>query len=252
LIALRRNVPVTDVDGYLADRPRRARSRGAGPRQVLLVDDSVTTGLRCEATRTQIAPTVQRCGDRVTTLAVYGVPQARGGCDVTLEDIPLPRLFEWNFMRHAILADACMDIDGVLCRDPKDDEDDDAERYGHFLKHAEPQIIPSIEVGWLVSCRLEKYRAQTEDWLRRHGVRYRHLVLMDLPTKQARIQAACYGRFKAETCLRVGGRLFIESNSAHAVEIAELTGVPVLCTDNHTLFHRTNPAEANRASPSLV
>lgn len=247
LISLRRNVPVTDVEGYLADRPRRAVTRATpptapGPRQILLVDDSVTTGLRCEATRKQIAATVQRRGDRVTTLAIYGVPGARGGCDVTLEEVPLPRLFEWSYMRHAILADACVHIEGVLCRNPEEAENVDGARYRSFLKTAAPVVLPGVEVGWLVTCRPERYRALTEDWLRRHGVRYRSLVMMDRPDKHGREHSASPGRFKADAFRRAGARLFVESDPDQAGEIATGTGLPVLCTGNNTLLEPASPS----------
>jgi len=37
-----------------------------------------------------------------------------------------------------------------------------------------------------VTCRLEKYREETEAWLDEHGVTYDNLVMMDHPDMEAR------------------------------------------------------------------
>ena len=233
LIALRLNLPMTDVDGYLSARVKHdARIPG---RHVLVVDDSVTTGRRCETIREMMLNTVKTRGDRITTLAVYGAAGTKCFCDVTLEDVPLPRLFEWNFMHHAILAETCMDIDGVLCQHPTEPENGNGKRYREFLKKAPPLLLPSVEVGWLVSCRLEKYRPLTESWLRVHGVRYRNLLMMNLPDPPASSMSDAYASFKAETFRRVGAKLFIESDPTQAESISRQTALPVLCTSSNTL-----------------
>lgn len=233
LIALRLNLPVTDVEGYLSARIKHD-PRFPG-KHVLVVDDSVTTGLRCETIRETMLNTVKTRGDRITTLAVYGAAGTKCYCDVTLEDVPLPRLFEWNFMHHAILAETCMDIDGVLCRHPTESENDNGRRCREFLKTTQPLLQPSVEIGWLVSCRPEKYRSLTETWLRVHGVRYRNLILMNAPDKQAKLAPVSPAGFKADTFRRVGAKLFIEGDPAQAEFFSKHTGLPVLCTGSNTL-----------------
>ena len=48
-----------------------------------------------------------------------------------------------------------MDIDGVLCADPTPEENDDGEKYRHFLLNAPPLFIPKVTIGTLVTSRLE-------------------------------------------------------------------------------------------------
>lgn len=63
-----------------------------------------------------------------------------------------------------------MDIDGVLCADPTPEENDDGEKYRHFLLNTPPLFIPKVTIGTLVTSRLEKYRPETEAWLQKNHV----------------------------------------------------------------------------------
>ncbi|MFD2137622.1 hypothetical protein ACFSLT_24910 [Novosphingobium resinovorum] len=123
---------------------------------------------------------------RITFAAVYGVPGKSGGADFVFETVPEPRVFEWNVLHHPIVSRSCFDIDGVLCVDPTERENDDGARYLNFLASAVPLHRPRREIAMLVTSRLEKYRAPTEDWLDRHGVRYGQLRMLDLPDAAAR------------------------------------------------------------------
>ena len=46
-------------------------------------------------------------------------------------------------MHHSFLNDSCLDIDGVLCRDPSPEENDDGPRYEKFLTETNPLVIPT-------------------------------------------------------------------------------------------------------------
>lgn len=150
--------------------------------------------------------------------------------DYYVEVVPSPRYFQWNIMNHMILKKACFDIDGVLCVDPTVEENDDGPRYRKFLLNAKPLFIPGAEIGALVTSRLEKYRAETEQWLARNGVKYGKLVMLDLPDMAARRKANCHARFKAEEYKKSEYVLFVESNPVQAAEINGITHKPVLCT----------------------
>lgn len=57
-----------------------------------------------------------------------------------------------------------MDIDGVLCADPTPEENDDGEKYRHFLLNTPPLFIPKVTIGTLVTSRLEKYRPRRKPY----------------------------------------------------------------------------------------
>ncbi len=164
---------------------------------------------------------------RVKFGAVYVTEESRPLVDYWHEVVSLPRVFEWNMMNHGLLESACVDIDGVLCRDPSEEENDDGPLYRRFMASTEPLIVPRREIGWLVTCRLERYRSLTEQWLRENGLRYKTLIMMDLPDKATRQAAKRHAVFKAAHYRETGARLFIESSYGQAREIARLTGKDV-------------------------
>jgi len=146
-------------------------------------------------------------------------------------------MFEWNIMHHPRLDEACVDIDGVLCLDPSEDENDDGVNYIAFITNARPLIIPSSKIKHIVTSRLEKYRPQTEEWLRRNGVQYQHLHMLDLPTAEERRRLKMHHKFKADVYSGDReARLFIESEAEQAREIMLATNKPVYCTADNVLY----------------
>lgn len=240
LLCLHLDVPMTDVDG-LCERALH----GTGHRydgdvdavsdadHVLVVDDSVYTGQQMTETRDRLE--AREFPFEIDYGAVYVAPGGHRHVDQWAEVVTTPRAFEWNLLHHPNLGKWCVDIDGVLCRDPTSDENDDGERYREFLREVEPRVVPSKEIGWLVTCRLEKYRDQTEAWLDEHGVEYDELVMMDHPSMEARQAAGDHARYKAEVYESTGAELFIESSPAQAAEIVDRTAKYVYCYESNEL-----------------
>ena len=238
ILALHLNLPLTDVDGLLEGRiiQSGARSKSNDPtsmlskgRNILVLDDSVLRGKQMELTRGRI--TAANTPHTIYYAAVYVAPGHEHQLDFFCEILPTPRCFEWNVMHHSMLVNCCIDVDGVLCKDPNEYENDDGIHYDNFIKHAEPLLIPTEPVGWLVTCRLEKYRTLTEEWLDRQGVKYNKLFMMSFPSKAARMASNSYGAYKAAIYRETGADLFIESSFKQAVEIAKLSGKDVLCME---------------------
>lgn len=259
LLALHLNVPMTDVAGLIEGRVIQSGARYKGtdpksfltrPRRVLVIDDSVCSGLQMRMVKERIQGA--HLPHKISYAAVYMAPDARleGHVDLYRELVPMPRVFEWNLMHGTVLANSCMDIDGVLCRDPTDFENDDGERYQRFLRETTALMLPTSQVGWLVTSRLEKYRAATEEWLARHKVPYRELRMMQYPDMAARRVARAYAKFKAEIYAETGAWLFVESDAALAVQIAQLSGRSVFCTETREMLEPgTSSAPARRAAP---
>lgn len=240
-LSLLLDLPLADLDGFCAGRAMR-RNRAlqlSGVRRVLLVDDSTNSG----KAMTQAVATVRAASPKVkvTTLAAIAKLERVGSVDLHFDVCPGPRVFQWNLWRNEKIARFAFDIDGVLCRDPTGHENDDGPRYEHFLRTVEPWHLPKRPVGWLVTSRLEKYRALTEEWLRRHGVQYGQLVMLDLPSKAARLETKAAVPFKVETYQRVDARVFVESCRKKARAIARATGRCVLSIEDMTMI---GPAEA--------
>ncbi len=265
LLGLYLNVPVTDVEGFLAGRilkqGRRGRKRMedvaetdetflSRSRKVFVLDDSVYSGRSISKVRDRINSVDH--GHEIMYGAVYIHPEKYECVDVYCESLYSPLMFEWNVMHHPHLSSSCLVIDGVLCQDATREDDDDGNRYSTFLQNAQPYLIPTVEVGWLVTSRLEKYRADTVAWLKANGVRYRNLIMLDYPTLAWREELGTPAAFKAEVYRSTGARIFIESSIKQAVEISRLANREVICIDSMQLVTPGNvPASRSGTLPDL-
>lgn len=258
LIALKLNLPLTDVSGLCEGRLLQAGQRGRkfrfkDVRHALVVDDSVCSGFSINEARKQIKDVNVLI--RVNYAAVYAAPSAQRHVDVFWEVCPLPRVFEWNVMHHSIVENACIDIDGVLCRDPMESENDDGEHYLNFMKTVQPLVVPTGVIHTLVTCRLEKYRTVTEEWLAASKISYLRLVMLDMPDGEARRRWGKHGEFKGEVYRNSDACLFIESSELQAYEIANTSIKPVLAVDvNQMIYPGAAPVvkEIGRRLPTYV
>ncbi|KKC27758.1 phosphoribosyltransferase family protein [Sphingomonas sp. SRS2] len=253
MMATHLNLPFVDLESYLAGlrpfvgRTVRDTMRVDGsetPGRVLVVDDSILSGTSMAEVRSRIE--AERPGADVTYCAVYAVQEEHPEIDVWLELVQHPRIFQWNLMRHNRLADSCFDIDGVLCHDPADEDNDDGERYQQFLLNARPLLQPGVRIKHLVTSRLEKYRAETEKWLRTHAVDYENLWMLDGVTAEERRRLKLHAIHKAKVYRRTNACLFVESDDRQAVEIAELSGRPVLSVEGQRITWPTSRTDAAR------
>jgi orotate phosphoribosyltransferase len=243
LLALHLNLPMTDVEGLIEGRVLQAGSRYTGdvagllaePRKVLVVDDSILLGRQLERVKARIR--AASLPHTISYAALYPAPGGEQSVDFFFETVKMPRCFEWNLMHHPwVLSKTCMDIDGVLCRDPSSAENDDGPEYQRFLNAADRRYLPTAPVRWLVTARLEKYRRATEEWLTANRVEYGELLMMDYPDMAARRAANAYASFKAEIYRRTGALLFVESSPTLAGEIARLSGKCVFCLETRTMI----------------
>jgi uncharacterized HAD superfamily protein/hypoxanthine phosphoribosyltransferase len=243
ILSLSLNVPMTDVEGLLVGRvlttgrSRRAKTfigSVSGAKNIVVIDDSVSMGLAMRGARNRISDAFP--GAQICYCAVYGSTGHHPDVDVVLEVVPQPRIFQWNVMHHGLLEHCCVDIDGVLCCDPSETQNDDGEAYEAFLANAFALDVPTKRIGWLVTSRLEKYRSHTEKWLADRDIDYGKLLMLDLPSKEERIRCGAHGTFKAGVYSQLPKAvLFIESEHRQAEVIARLSGKPVLCTETQIL-----------------
>lgn len=253
LLSLHLDVPMTDILGLCEGRIFDTGERYEGPNaldeldSVLVVDDSVLTGGQMTKTRNRLAE--HDFPFEITFAAVYISPYGHQYVDYWCEVVPSPRVFEWNVLHHTLLPDFCVDIDGVLCRDPTSEENDDGPNYREFLTTVEPNIVPKQRIGWLVTSRLEKYRPETERWLADHGIKYDSLVMMDVPDMETRRKQGNYSQYKADVYESADADLFIESEPSQAAEICRKTNRPVFCYDTKEML---NPSVIGRSQRHIA
>ena len=201
---------------------------------LLVIDDSCDSGNAMALVKDRINTFIKN--GKFLYSAVYVTEKGKNHVDFYFEQVEQPRVFEWNILDHNILTKACVDLDGVLCRDPTDEENDDGERYRAFLRDAEVKFVPHYEINSIVSCRLEKYRPETEIWLKRHGIKYKNLFLLNVPDAKTRQLLGAYSQYKADIYKALDTQLFIESDPLQASVINNLSKKPVYCLSDNIFY----------------
>jgi len=88
----------------------------------------------------------------------------------------------------------------------------------------------------IVTSRLEKYRPETEEWLKLNMVKYKQLIMLDMKSKEERVQANVHSKNKALIYKNSNCELFYESNYKQAKEIYNIAKKPVFCVDENILI----------------
>ncbi|MEX5565534.1 phosphoribosyltransferase family protein [Pseudophaeobacter sp. 1A16562] len=237
IIALLKNKPLLDLPSFLrGDIPENGLTRilDGGQRQaiedfqnILVVEDSLSSGRSLQSVRSRI--NAARPDARVTYLAVIAAPETRHLADLNFDLCEHPRFFEWNLMNGQMCDRALFDLDGVFCRDPSQVENDDGEAYRAFIQTVAVTHRPRQPIRGIVTSRLDMYRPETEAWLSAQGIRCERLEMMTGVTAQERREKRLHAPFKARLYARdPGAELFVESDPGQSLEIARLSGKPVL------------------------
>lgn len=258
IIALFLNTHVTDFDSFLENKPlesgltrniKHKLKQAHDAQRILLVDDTISSGKQLSLKK-ELIP--DHLISKITSLAIYSTTET-DLVDMYFKLVGYKRLYEWNFFHRDYLKKACLDIDGVLCFDPTEEEDDDGPMYVNFINNAKPYFIPGYKVHSLVTNRLEKYRSQTESWLKKYSIEYEHLIMLDVPNKSAKYKSGMYldhkaNYFNSNKKLEV----FIESSHKEAVYIMNKTGKPVLCISTNTMIDPSTKSLLRNNRKSLI
>ncbi len=201
--------------------------------KILVVDDTVMTGNSLKA----IKPLIDREFGNAVYAAVYVNPKALLKPDIWSVDLPWPHILEWNVFNSILSPSAAMDFDGILCHDCPPGSDDDGPKYLDFIRNAKPLYVPRrCPVPLIVTARIERYRADTEDWLSRHGIRWNRLVMHPAATLAERrrdniaaYKARHYSAWAAKHKATPGPIIFFESEDGQAREIAKMSKLLTIC-----------------------
>ena len=128
---------------------------------------------------------------------------------------------------HYKLGPVGFNLDGVICESSPNTKNE--EKYLEFLNKARPYLIPEFEIDYIITSRLEKYRPQTEKWLKQNGVKYKKLIMWNVPSKPSEDKAAA--SFKSRMIKETLIFYYLESSIKQAELIWGATNVPCLCID---------------------
>lgn len=240
------NVPLVDLDSFckgglpVGGGRLSLVGRREASKKVLVVDDTVFRGTSMRKTKEKLKDFSEY---KFVYLVAYLEGSAIGEVNIYLEDVRKYTkgvgivLYEWNIFNHySLVSSRCMyDIDGVFCVDPPDERT--GKEYEDYIENAVPFIIPRVSIGPIVTYRLEKYRATTEGWLKRQGIRYSSLEMFPAMSWEERFRSGISPeQMKANKYKSSNSILFIESEDKQAKEIYRLSGKPVLSIETNTLY----------------
>lgn len=214
--------------------------------KILVVDDTVMTGNSLKA----IKSLIDREFGNAVYAAVYVNPKATRKPDIWSVDLPWPHILEWNVFNSILSPASAMDFDGILCHDCPPGSDDDGPKYLDFICNAKPLYTPRrCPIPLIVTARIERYRAETEDWLRRHGIAWHRLVMHPAATLAERrrdniaaFKARYYAEWAAKHRATPGPHLFFESEDQQARQIAIRTGLLSICPHTSGVYGPQNSA----------
>ena len=195
-------------------------------KNVLVVDDTCNSGNTIMSIKNRIS----RKDVNYIYLAAYTTNSGRRFLDIYFEILEWPRIFQWNIMNSWLNNNSVYDLDGVLCENPK--VDDDGQLYINEITNAKPKFITKYNINIICTCRLEKYRNITENWLKRHNINYNQLIMMQYNTKVERVIENRHGQFKGEIFQNSSSDIFFESDYGQANIIKSLNpDEQVFCVD---------------------
>jgi hypoxanthine phosphoribosyltransferase/uncharacterized HAD superfamily protein len=208
--------------------------------RAIIVDDTVMTGNSYKV----IASIVSQRFPNAITSAIYVNPLAKRKPDMWVHELGWPHLLEWNIFNSVLSPNVAMDFDGILCHDCPRGSDDDGPKYLEFITNALPRFLPrKVPIPLIVTARLEKYRAETEAWLSRYGVRTHALIMHPAKTLRQRrrediaaFKAHHYNAWSQRHHAVPAPSMFIESEDWQARRIAEITHKMVVCPDTAGVY----------------
>lgn len=207
----------------------RKRDTSLDPSKALLVEDSTASGYSFKEAVAWMDETMQSWN--VHKAAIYATESQLPNLDEWHRELELPHWFEWNLIWNEIVMQGLkvgVDFDGILCPDFAPDEDDDGWKYLEKMKNTRCLVPQGTHIYAIITARMEKYRPFTEDWLRKHGITYQHLIMGKWESNEEREQH-CMGTYKAEHCDKLGVGMYIESCPHQAKVIKSLRSHAVLC-----------------------
>lgn len=208
----------------------------------VVVDDTVYSGGQMRRAR----QAMNQMGLRGIYAAVYTKdPKA---VDVYSVHAPGSIILEWNVFNSGhmvgkslfpeLRGGVCCDFDGVICEEPPVNDARYPEEFQWWLANARPQYIPRKEpIPLIVSMRLEPWRAVTEAWMARWGVKTRKLVLhpaqtiRDRERDRDRVTVHKGKTFRDSQC-----SIMFESDPKQARVIADVSGKLVVVPTTGEVF----------------
>ena len=243
------NVPLIDVDGYVAGINPYGGSRltyfnmlHKKTNKALVIDDTVWNGRSMGEVKIKLSSVKDV---QFTYACVYMEGPGSSAVDFFLEDVRMFTngfsqlvLYEWNIFQHTetVTLRCLYDIDGVLCVEPPDERNE--KEYTEYITNPNPLFIPKSRIGGLITYRLESNRSVTEKWLNDNCVRYNELIMFNASTWEERQRSGISPEIHKANFYKSHSNysLFVESSDYQAKRIFEITGKPAFSVECNKIY----------------
>jgi uncharacterized HAD superfamily protein len=235
---------VNGLEPWGGVRLKYFNSNHAQSKKVLVVDDTLYAGTAMKMTKEKLKSTDRYNDYKFIYSAIYYEGWAINEVDFCFEDVRKyvdPKIdiviYEWNIFQHySHFMEKCLyDIDGVFCVDPPDERNID--EYLKYIINPIPLFIPKNKIGGIITYRLSKYRAITQNFLSQNGIKYNELVMFNADSYEERQQTNSPGEYKGIYYKNHDKyKLFIESEDWQAQIINKISGKPVYCVETNKLY----------------
>lgn len=236
MIALGLNVQCTSLPSFLNNEPlshgitRKTKSKVTNPwdaKNVLLVDDSISTGKSLTLIMESLPDHLKA---KVTSSVIYSSKPVREEVNIIFRSKPNPRVFEWNFFHHPFVENACIHMDGIIFVEAPNEVKANEEKYVSYIKNVKANVIPSYKLHTVITDRLEKYRDDTAEWLRRHNINYDHLIMKNVASEEKKQD------WMAKYYKDSSAQYFIVKDSTRALKIKKESVKFVFCIDENKFY----------------
>lgn len=155
---------------------------------LLLIDDTAYSGAAMKKNKLLVESILP--SSNIITSVLYSTPEAikKNLVEISMFTVEFPHILEWNlFNAHPTLS-GMFDLDGVFCEDCPYEIAENEKRYEDWINNVNPiktRIPKLFPASAICTGRLEKYRQQTEKWLKKHEIKYSNLIMFQ-GTKEER------------------------------------------------------------------
>lgn len=245
LVSLYRQIPFTDLGSFLEGRIYRPGEKhrvkdhyNRDVRAIMLTDDICATGTAMKEAKSEIA--ALKLGIKVYAGPLYAFRPQEKLREKLIDFYGVEMKgghYEWTLCDMFRSVKTAYDMDGVICTECPPGADDGAGaylrgdmKYREFLQNAKLKLKPK-EIGAIITWRPERYRKETEEWLARHGITYKQLIMV-----KDRKQWTNPAEFKAFHYKQLPLTLMIESSTKQAEMINKLSRKPVVSLANQQIY----------------
>ncbi len=210
---------------------RTTRSSVARPGgKWLVVDDSVYMGGAMRRTRDVLGDS-----GRFIYASLYMTPGSEQHVDLFGRHLSGPRFFQWNLFSCAAAEKAIFDLDGVFAEEPTAFDDDGA-AYQKNIRTARLLRRPGVRLGMILTNRIDRWRALTENWLAQNQIQYEQLVMQRFDSAAQRRAKSPGPIFKGQIYKASNAPFMVESHDHMAEKVAAAAGKPVISVESQTVF----------------